>query len=92
MLPNEAVDISEGDRIDFELTSSIGVGRAFFGAGVGAAAGAASQAVVAAAAGSHAEAAAAQGLAGAHFGAQGLQDGPNRLNKQVKGSKFLPVH
>ena len=72
MLPNEAVLISDGDRIDFELTESFGSGRIVFGAGVGAASEAGWQATVAAA---QAGEAAAQGLAGAHFGAQGLQTG-----------------
>ena len=67
MLPNEAVLISDGDRIDFELTESFGSGRIVFGAGVGAASEAGWQATVAAA---QAGEAAAQGLAGAHFGAQ----------------------
>ena len=86
MLPNEAVLISDGDRIDFELTESFGSGRIVFGAGVGAASEAGWQATVAAGAqageaaaqglaGAHFGAAAAQGVAGAHFGAQGLQAG-----------------
>ena len=75
MLPNEAVLISDGDRIDFELTESFGSGRIVFGAGAGA--GAASEAgwQATVAAGAQAGEAAAQGLAGAHFGAQGLQVG-----------------
>ncbi len=91
MLPSEAVLISDGERIDFELTESFGSGRIAFGAGVGAASEAGWQATLAAgatAAGAQASAAAAQGLAvahfgvqglqvGAHFGAQGLQTGPH---------------